>query len=45
MPADAALTRPYFTRPDEEQAYYDLADPRYRNLPLAPYPLSAAVSS
>jgi LmbE family N-acetylglucosaminyl deacetylase len=41
--ADAALTRPYFTRPDEEQAYYDLADPRYRNLPLAPYPLSASV--
>lgn len=41
-PADAALTRPYFTRPDEEQAYYDLTDPRYRNLSLAPYPLSAA---
>jgi LmbE family N-acetylglucosaminyl deacetylase len=39
-PSDAALTRPYFTRPDEEQASYDLADPRYRNLPLAPYPLS-----
>ncbi len=42
-PADAALTRPYFTRPDEEQAYYDLVDPRYRNLSLAPYPLSASV--
>jgi LmbE family N-acetylglucosaminyl deacetylase len=42
-PADAALTRPYFTRPDEEQAYYDLADERYRNLSLAPYPLSASV--
>jgi LmbE family N-acetylglucosaminyl deacetylase len=42
-PADAALTRAYFTRPDEEQAYYDMADPRYRNLPLAPYPLSASV--
>jgi LmbE family N-acetylglucosaminyl deacetylase len=41
-PADAALTRPYFTRPDEEQASYDLADPRYRNLPLAPYPLSVS---
>ena len=35
--------RPYFTRPDEEQAYYDLTDPRYRNLSLAPYPLSATV--
>jgi LmbE family N-acetylglucosaminyl deacetylase len=42
-PADAALTRPYFTRPDEEQAYYDLTDDRYRNLSLAPYPLAASV--
>jgi LmbE family N-acetylglucosaminyl deacetylase len=41
VPPDAALTRPYFTRPDEEQAYYDLTDPRYRNLSLAPYPVSA----
>ena len=41
-PADASLTRPYFTRPDEEQAYYDLRDPRYRNLSLAPYPLAAS---
>jgi LmbE family N-acetylglucosaminyl deacetylase len=40
-PPDAALTRPYFTRPDEEQAYSDLTDERYRNLSLAPYPLSA----
>ena len=43
VPTDAVLTRPYFTRPDEEQAYYDLTDPRYRNLSLAPYPLSATV--
>jgi LmbE family N-acetylglucosaminyl deacetylase len=42
-PPDAALTRPFFTRPDEEQAYYDLADPRYRNLSLLPYPLAATV--
>jgi len=42
-PADASLTRPYFTRPDEEQPYYDLVDPRYRNQSLAPYPLSASV--
>lgn len=39
-PADAALTRPYFTRPNDEQPYYDLTDPRYRDLALAPYPLS-----
>jgi LmbE family N-acetylglucosaminyl deacetylase len=45
-PADAALTRPYFSRKNEEQPYYDLDDPRYRNLSLAPYPLfaTAAVS-
>ena len=43
-PEDAALTRPYFTRPDEEQASYNLADPRYRNLSLAPYPLAASVA-
>ena len=43
-PADAALTRPYFTRPDEEQAYFDLADERYRNLSTAPYPLTASVT-
>jgi len=41
VPADAGLTRPYFTRPDEEQPYYDLTDPRDRNLPVAPYPLAA----
>ncbi len=42
-PRDAALTKPYFYRPNEEQAYYDLTDPRYRNLSLAPYPLAAKV--
>jgi LmbE family N-acetylglucosaminyl deacetylase len=39
-PADASFTRPYFTRPNEEQSYYNLIDERYRNLPLAPYPLA-----
>jgi LmbE family N-acetylglucosaminyl deacetylase len=42
VPNDDALTRSYFGRPDEEQAYYDLTDPRYRNLSLAPYPFSAS---
>ena len=41
VPKNAAPTEPYFTRPNVEQAYYDLTDPRYRNLPFAPYPLSA----
>jgi hypothetical protein len=42
-PADAALTRAYFTRPNEEQASYDLVDSRFRNLSLAPYPLAATM--
>jgi LmbE family N-acetylglucosaminyl deacetylase len=41
VPSDAAFTRPYYSRPNEEQPYYDLNDPRYRNLPVAPYPLTA----
>jgi len=40
-PANARLTKPYFSRPDQEQAYYDLTDERYRNLSFAPYPLAA----
>jgi LmbE family N-acetylglucosaminyl deacetylase len=42
-PADAVFTRPYFTRDSEEQPYYDIKDPRYRNLSLMPYPLAATV--
>jgi LmbE family N-acetylglucosaminyl deacetylase len=38
---DAQLTKPYFSRPDQEQPYYDLNDERYRNLSFAPYPLAA----
>ena len=41
VPEHPTLTRPYFTRPDVEQAYYNLADPRYQNLPAMPYPVSA----
>jgi LmbE family N-acetylglucosaminyl deacetylase len=41
VPQNAGFTRPYFTRPDIEQPYYDLQDPKYLTLPLAPYPLSA----
>ena len=40
VPDDARATRPYFTRPNDEQPYYDILDPRYRNLSLAPYALS-----
>ncbi len=41
-PENATLTKPYFSRPDEEQAYYDLSDERYRNLSFAPYPLAGS---
>jgi len=41
-PAHARLTKPYFSRPNQEQPYYDLTDERYRNLSFAPYPLSAS---
>ncbi len=40
-PEDAALTRPYFARPNLEQAYYDLLEPQYLNLPNMPYTLAA----
>jgi len=40
-PEDATYTRPYFTRPNLEQAYYDLTDERFRNLSFGPYPLYA----
>ncbi len=41
VPPDAALTKAYFTRPNQEQPFYNLVDERFRNLSLAPYPLAA----
>ena len=41
VPDDAAFTRPYFSRPDIEQSFYDIADERFLNRPLPPYPLAA----
>lgn len=41
VPQNAAYTRPYYSRPDLEQPYYDILDKRDLNLPFAPYPLSA----
>jgi LmbE family N-acetylglucosaminyl deacetylase len=40
VPRNAAVTRPYFTRPNTEQPYYDIHDPRWLTLPFAPYPLA-----
>jgi hypothetical protein len=37
----AAFTRPYFARPDIEQAYYDVRESKYFNLSTLPYPISA----
>ena len=41
VPEDSTYTRPYFSRPDIEQSYYDISDMRYLNWPLPPYPLEA----
>lgn len=40
VPENVRYTRPYFARPDIEQAWYDINDERYRNLPLSPYPVA-----
>ena len=39
---DAGYTRPYYSRANIEQPYYDILDERYLNLPRSPYPLSAS---
>lgn len=41
VPDNAEVTKPYFSRPDLEQSYYNIDDPRYLNLPTRPYPLLA----
>ncbi len=41
VPEDSIYTRPYFSRPDIEQSYYDISDKRYLNWPLPPYPMEA----
>ena len=41
VPEEVTYTRPYFSRPDIEQSWYDIADDRYRNQSFAPYPLTA----
>ncbi len=43
VPNDAGFTRPYFSRPNIEQAFYDLNIPQYLSRPTLPYPLSAQV--
>jgi LmbE family N-acetylglucosaminyl deacetylase len=36
---NAEITKPYFSRPSTEQAYYTIDDPRWLNDSFAPYPL------
>ncbi len=43
VPDETRPTQPYFTRPNIEQAYYDLAQPDYRERSFAPWPLAAWV--
>jgi LmbE family N-acetylglucosaminyl deacetylase len=40
VPQSAEFTRPYFSRPDIEQSYYNISDDRFLNQPLAPYPVA-----
>ena len=40
-PKNAAFTRPYYSRPNIEQSYYDISDERFLNRPATPYPLAA----
>ena len=41
VPKNAAFTRPYFTRPNTEQPYYDIKDASSLNESTSPYPLAA----
>lgn len=43
VPADAKFTRPYFSRPDDEQPYYNIDEPRWQALSTAPYPLESSL--
>jgi LmbE family N-acetylglucosaminyl deacetylase len=44
FPHGIAATKPYFSRPDSEQPFYDIANPALRNAPATPAPLTATVS-
>ncbi len=43
VPENAEPTRPYFTRPDIEQPYYNVSNPAWRGRSFAPWPVSAWV--
>lgn len=41
VPENVPFTKPYFSRPDIEQPYYNILQTQYVDRPLAPYPLVA----
>ncbi|MGH9468591.1 MAG: PIG-L family deacetylase [Terriglobales bacterium] len=43
VPAGAPATRPYYSRPNDIQPWYNIDDARFLMLPTGPYPLSAWV--
>lgn len=43
VPENAPITKPYFSRPNLEQPYYNLDNAAYLGLPTMPYPLQARV--
>jgi LmbE family N-acetylglucosaminyl deacetylase len=43
VPDDEPYTRPYFTRSDMEQPYYDIANKAMSGMPTSPYPLAATI--
>ena len=45
LPTDVPATRPYFGRPDLGAPAYQVRDPAYSNMALAPYPLAAHVQA
>ena len=44
FPPQTPDTKPYFSRPDIEQPFYDVSDPALRNAPSTPYPLVATAN-
>lgn len=44
LPQGLTATRPYFSRPDIEQPYYDVGDANLRDAPATPAPITASVT-
>ena len=43
VPLRAPISKPYFSRPDLEQPYYDISDPNLRNAPETPAAMKTVV--